>query len=93
MNPSNEYYSNCLLEAMKAKLKYWNDIKILHVRSHDGLHHFMWYDRVDNNVYDFQQLDEVKHWLQLLWYRGNIRIRPYNAFARWKEVNTSTYDR
>lgn len=81
-----EYYSNCLLEALKAKLKYRKEIKILHVKSNDGLHHFLWHDLKDNNIYDFQQLEMVRHWFDLIWFKGQIRIRPYKVYERWLET-------
>lgn len=77
------YYSNCLLEAIKAKLKHGKEIKILHVKSNDGLHHFLWYDLKDNNIYDFEQLETVRLWSGLLWFKGKIRIRPYAVYERW----------
>lgn len=76
---SEAYYSNCLIEALKAKFKLGEDIKIIHVETNDGLHHWMWHDRLDGNIYDFQQLDEVKYWHNLIWFRGRIRIRPYSV--------------
>ena len=81
-----EYYSNCLMEAIKAKLRLGKEIKIIHVKSNNGLHHWMWHDMKDGNIYDFQQLDEVKHWHNLLWFRGKIRIRPYAVYERWIET-------
>ena len=83
---SKEYYSNCLFEAIKAKLKYRKEIKILHIKSNDGLHHFLWHDLKDNNIYDFQQLEMVSSWLDLIWFKGKIRIRPYKVYERWLET-------
>ena len=80
---SEEYYSNCLFEVIKAKIKDWKYIKIVHIKSEDGLHHWMWHDLKDGNIYDFQQLDVVKHYYNLLWYKGQIRIRPYKVYKRW----------
>lgn len=80
------YYSNCLLEAIKAKLKYRKEIKILHTKSKGGLHHFLWHDLRDNNIYDFEQLETVRFWHGLLWLKGKIRIRPYAVYERWLET-------
>ena len=33
---SKDYYSNCLIEAIKAKLKDWNNIKITYVSPFDN---------------------------------------------------------
>lgn len=80
----NIYYSNCLIEAIKEKIKNYREIKILHVKSKDGLHHFMWHNIKEQNIYDFEQLEEVKHWHNLLWYKGKIRKKPYEVYERWK---------
>lgn len=87
----NIFYSNCLIECIKAKIRYKKNIKILHVISHDGLHHFMWLNKIDNNIYDFQQLEMAKHWIDLLWYKGKIRIRPYEVFIEWNIKNKGIY--
>lgn len=81
----NEFYSNCLLEALKAKVKYGKEVKIIHVRSNDGLHHFLWHDLYDGNIYDFQQLETVTSWFDLFWFKGKIRVRPYCVYERWLE--------
>ena len=78
-----KYYSNCLIEAIKAKIKHGKEIKILHVKSKDGLHHFMWHNLEDNNIYDFQQLDVAKNWCNIIWFCGKIRIRPYEIYEKW----------
>lgn len=83
---SETYYSNCLLEAIKAKLKYRKEIRILRVKSNGGLHHFLWHDLRDNNIYDFEQLETVRYWRGLLWFKGRIRIRPYVVYERWLET-------
>ena len=78
-----EYYSNCLIEAIKARIRHGKEVKVIHVKSKDGLNHWMWHDLRDGNIYDFQQLDTVKHYCNLLWYRGKIRIRPYAVYEKW----------
>lgn len=82
----NEYYSNCLLEAIKAKMKGGKQIKIMLIKSKDGLFHWIWYDLSDGNIYDFQQLYMVKHWYNLFWFKGKIRVRSFEAYERWKTV-------
>lgn len=80
---NKEFYSNCLLEAIKAKVKLGKEIKIIHIKSKDGLHHWVWHDLKDGNIYDFQQLDTIKHWHDLIYFRGRIRIRPYSVYENF----------
>lgn len=70
-----EFYSNCLWEAVKAKLRYGNRVRVVHMRSHDGLHHFGWVDVESGTLYDFTQTQVVKHWIQFLRFKGYIRQR------------------
>lgn len=79
---SKDFYSNCLLEALKAKLKCFRYIKILPVKSKDNLLHFMWFDKRDNNIYSFEQIYMPKHWINLLWFKGHIVIRSRRAYER-----------
>lgn len=82
---TNNFYSNCLLEALKAKLKCFGYIKILPVKSKDNLLHFMWFDKRDNNIYSFEQIYTPKHWINLLWFKGHIVIRSRIAYERMCE--------
>lgn len=44
---SNDFYSNCLIEAVKAKVKDWKHIKIIYVSPFDNevfCPHFFWSD-------------------------------------------------
>lgn len=68
-----QFRSNCLLEALKAKLKDWSNTEIKHVRSKDNLIHFVWIDKKNGYRYDFAQTEVVKYWVQLLYFRGYIR--------------------
>lgn len=82
-NMKDEFYSNCLIEAIKAKIKYKNDIKVILLKLDNGLCHFVWYDRRFNTIHDFQQIETVKHWYNLLWFKGRLRDRTYDAFMKW----------
>ena len=51
-----EHYSNCLIEAIKAKIKWGKQIKIIYIPSWKNevfCPHFMWHDLTDGNLYDF----------------------------------------
>lgn len=67
------FYSNCLFEAVKAKIKNWQTTEIKHIRSKDNLIHFIWIDKKNGYRYDFAQVETVKYWVQLLWFKGYIR--------------------
>ena len=67
------FRSNCLWEAIKAKLKCGKSVRIVHMRSHDGLHHWGWVDKRSGDLYDFTQTEIVKHWIQYLKFEGYIR--------------------
>lgn len=67
------FYSNCLFEAVKAKLKDWQNTEVKHIRSKDNLIHFIWIDKKNGCRYDFAQVETVKYWVQLLWFKGYIR--------------------
>lgn len=69
------FRSNCLMEAIKAKLRYGKSVRIVRMKSHDGLHHYGWYDKKSGILYDFAQSQVVKHWIQYLRFWGYIRQR------------------
>lgn len=69
---SDYYYSNCLIEAIRAKVQGEN-VKIV-VRHPRGkiLPHFLWKYRGDDALYDFGTDHDI---LTSLWYQGYIRKR------------------
>ena len=73
------FRSNCLVEAIKAKLKYGKRVRIVHMRSRDGLHHWGWVDKETGVLYDFAQTETVKRWTQYLRFEGYIRRRTWRA--------------
>lgn len=73
------FYSNCLLEALKAKVKDWKNVKIIFQKPH----HFLWYDSKDNKVHDFYQADSFNNWYQMLWHKGYLYAWSYNAYIKW----------
>lgn len=85
--PTKQYWSNCVFEALRAKLRYGSQIKIIVIspKVNDGpflFPHFMWYDRVDGNVYDFHTNKRLSTVGALFW-KGYIRIQPLEVFNRW----------
>ena len=81
---SKIFYSNCLIEAIKAKIRDPKNVKILIVpkklnrertgRSSIGFHCF-W--KIGDLVYDFKCESNVKYFWQMLLFKGYIRANSY----------------
>lgn len=73
MKREKYFYSNCLLEALKAKIK--NPIKVK-IHSFHSLHtiwpHFWW--SVDNDVYEFVSVKENRKY-QVFYFKGYIKSK------------------
>jgi hypothetical protein len=70
---SKEFYSNCFIEALKAKIKHPFKVKILYIPkklNEEGCPHFMWTDGTDD--YEFGIDAYVKN---ILLFKGAIRAR------------------
>lgn len=83
---SNDYYSNCLIEAIKAKLKNWKQIKITYVSPFDNevfCPHFLWSD--GEYDYDFGICKKLK-WYEKIYFKGNIRRRELGYNERYKKA-------
>lgn len=74
------FYSNCFLEALKAKIKNPKKIKITLVpKSEAKCLHFLWSD--GENDYDFGAERKIKFYL---WFKGYIRKRPLGFNQKYK---------
>lgn len=80
---SKVFYSNCLFEALKAKIKDPKNVKILIVpkklskrdgRTRRGFHCF-W--KIGDLVYDFKCESNVKYFWQMFLFKGYIRVNSY----------------
>lgn len=84
---SKTFYSNCLIEAIKAKLKNKNT-KIIFVpkKFNDSIgFHCFW--KIDDLIYDFKCESNVKHYWQMLLFKGYIRANSFEFYDRlmyWK---------
>lgn len=84
---TNEFSSNCLIEAIKAKCKNPKDVKLYfcwpYIKPTGGLGsmHLLWEDK--NYSYDFSDAEysDNHSFIELFWYRGYIRRWP-KGFAR-----------
>ena len=88
---SNEYYSNCVIEALKAKIKDPKKIKIYFCKpritenKHFQMFHFMWSDGKAD--YDFSDLhDGEMPWYQDFIFKGAIRKFDLGFAKRYTEM-------
>ena len=89
---TKEFYSNCLIEALKHKLKN-KDVKITCIspKYKGGLSpHFLWSDGV--NDYDFG-VDYRLKWYQVFLFKGTIRMRPLGWNENYKENLIKKYNK
>ena len=71
-----EFYSNCLFEAIKAKIKDWKNIKILFIPTRfndERLFNFMWLNTSSNELYDFKADKPITMIFKSLLFRGSVR--------------------
>ena len=92
---SGEYFSNCFIEAMKAKLRNRRNVKVYFCKpritenGHFQMLHFM---RTDGKAdYDFSDNgDRGLPWYKCLWFKGRIRkfekgfAKSYAAYRNGK---------
>ena len=84
---SKDFYSNCLIEAIKAKLKDWNHVTITYVSPFDNevfCPHILWSD----GKYDYDFGNEGKGdqgFLNWTLHKGHIRRRSLGFNQRYKE--------
>jgi hypothetical protein len=87
-----EYYSNCLIEALKAKIKWGKQVKIIYIPSWKNevfCPHFMWHDLTNDTIKDFHaEYGYVEKWYNLFWFKGHIRCRPYSVYERWLKTHS-----
>lgn len=85
---SRDFYSNCLLEAIKVKLKNWKNIKITYISPFENLvfcPHVMWSD----GRYDYDFGNEGKRDSTILnWtlHKGHIRKRKLGFNQKCKMI-------
>lgn len=90
-NKDNMFYSNCFIEAMKAKIKNPKGIKLTHIPSKYNeifWPHWMWSD--GEYDYDFG-IDRHLKWYEKLWFKGSIRKRKVGFNERWKKNRMDKY--
>lgn len=88
---SKQYYSNCLFESLKQKIKHPFTTKITFVpRSEVGCFHFLWSDGVYD--YDFGTERHLKG-LNVLLFRGCVRRRELGFNNDYKQRMKERWER
>lgn len=88
-NIKGPFYSNCLIEALKQKIKHPFKVKITMVkRSEANCPHFLWSDGV--NDYDFGVERQITGF-HYLWFEGYIRKRGLGFNERYKQQMKERY--
>lgn len=85
-----EWWSNCLIEVIKAKIKWGKQVKIVWIPSWKNevcCPHFMWHDLADNTIKDFHSKPYLEKWWNIAWFKGYIRTRPYSVYEKWLKTN------
>lgn len=78
------FYSNCLLEAIKAKIRDPKRVRVTYLPptiNECFCPHFMWSDGVKD--YDFD-VERYLKWYERIWFKGCIRERGLGFNQRWK---------
>lgn len=90
-NIAGPFYSNCLLGAVKAKIRHPFKIKITVVpRSEGGCPHFLWSD--GSYDYDFG-VERYLAGMQVLLFRGYVRQRDLGFNKKYKEQMSRRWNR
>ncbi|MGN0729048.1 hypothetical protein [Treponema sp.] len=69
------FYSNCLFEAVRAKIKDWKNIKIMFIPkkyNDSGSFHFMWANVKTDESFDFKAETNVTNPFKKVLFKGYI---------------------
>lgn len=83
---SKDYYSNCLIEAVKAKLKDWSHIKIIYVSPFDNevfCPHFFWSDGKYDYDFGIEGMG-ARGIIDWTIHKGHVRKRGLGFAERYK---------
>ena len=75
---TKDYYSNCLFETIKAKIKWGKRVKIIYIPSWKNevfCPHFMWHDLTTDTIKDFHaEHGYVEKWYNLFYSRDTSDV-------------------
>lgn len=87
---SKDFYSNCLIEAVKAKLINWKTTKFIFIPKKyntSGTCHFIWKNLNTNELYEFVSLKEGRvNLLRALFEKGHIIRTPWERHNRFVQL-------
>lgn len=88
-----EYYSNCLIEAIKAKFHDWNNIKIRKLPNyiHKSKNHFIWINVSTKKVFHFVHTKKINRPLKNIFYKGKIKSVDLETFSKFLNYNLLQY--
>ena len=82
---TTKFYSNCFVEAIRAKMNDWKNVRIIvFLPSYAGSLHFAWTD----GKYDYWFYPEkaTVGIFETLWHEGTIERRKAGTFDRLKQI-------
>lgn len=71
--PKTYYYSNCLFEAIRFKLRHWKRVKIGFIYTHDNPHFFCLDKKNPMIGYEFHS-DKALPFPKFLWWKGYLKV-------------------
>lgn len=87
---SKDFYSNCLIEAFKAKFKNWKNIKIIFIPrkyNHGNNFHVMWKNLTTNELFEFVHAgDKMPTMLQTFFEKGHILQTSWERHNRFIQI-------
>ena len=75
---SKDFYSNCFIEAIKAKIMNWKKHRVLCIPkriNHESNCHYVWIDKETEKIYEFVS-DKQLNFFETLFYKGHIQEIP-----------------
>lgn len=87
---SKDFFSNCLIEAVKAKLKDWKNVKIIFIPkkyNSSNTCHFLWKNNTTTDVFEFVS-DKEKHntIFSAFFEKGHIIKTPWERHNRFIQI-------
>lgn len=80
------YYSNCLIEALRAKIFDFRGVKLRYLPAKYNevfVFHIMW--ERNGRIYDFHTSEKLNP-LQILWHKGRIRVNDIGYYKKALET-------
>ena len=83
-NQLNIFWSNCLIEALRRKVKDWDNIVLIPL--FHGFHfHMMWYDKKTKKISHFTHR-RLQGWFCTLFFKGTVDNVEYDSFKHYCDI-------